>query len=184
MQGKLRTGVGRRDFSSSDASKYDSDLYTWAQAQAAHLWAKQWEALDINHPAEEIDSLGNEQEHAVESHLKTLALHLLKVAYQRQRRMGWLRGIDNARDEIEQRLRRSPSLRPKLPQVLAWAYPKARPSAARETKLPRDTFSDTCPWTLEQPWMRAFCRRSNDPWQRGLTRRSRRTETTVASSIP
>jgi hypothetical protein len=75
---------------------------------------------------------------------------LLKSAYQRQRRMSWLRSIDNARDEIEQRLRRSPSLRSKLPQFLAWAYPKARRSAARETRLPRDTFPDTCPWTLEQ----------------------------------
>jgi hypothetical protein len=131
-------------------TSYDSDLYMWTQAQAAYLREKQWEALDINHLAEEIESLGNEQEHAVESHLKILALHLLKVAYQRQRRMGWLRSIDNARDEIEQRLRRSLSLRPKLPQFLAWAYPKARRSATRETKLPRDTFPDTCPWTLEQ----------------------------------
>ena len=131
-------------------TSYDTDLYTWTQAQASHLREKQWEALDIDHLAEEIESLGNEQEHAVESHLKILALHLLKVAHQRQRRMSWLRSIDNARDEIEQRLRRSPSLRPKLPQFLVWAYPKARRSAAREMRLPRDTFPDTCPWTLEQ----------------------------------
>jgi Domain of unknown function DUF29 len=131
-------------------SPYETDLYAWTQAQVAALRAKQWDTLDLANLAEEIESLGNEQEHAVESHLKILLLHLLKVAYQRQRRLSWLRSIDNARDEIEQRLRRSPSLQPKLPQLLAWAYPKARRTAARETKLPRDTFPETCPWNLDQ----------------------------------
>jgi hypothetical protein len=131
-------------------TSYDTDLYTWTQAQAAYLREKKWEALDIEHLAEEIESLGSEQAHAVESHLETLTLHLLKVTYQRQHRLSWLRSIDNARTEIERRLRRSPGLRPQLPHLLAWAYPKARRGAARETRLPRDTFPNTCPWTLEQ----------------------------------
>jgi hypothetical protein len=129
---------------------YDADLYTWTQAQAVHLREKQWEALDIDHLAEEIESLGNEQEHAVESHLANLLLHLLKMAFQRQRRLSWIRSISNARHEIARRLRRSPSLRSKLPQLVTWAYPDARKDAARETRLRRETFPETCPWSLEQ----------------------------------
>jgi hypothetical protein len=129
---------------------YDADLYTWTLDQANYLREKQWGALDIDHLAEEIESLGNEQEHAVESHLATLLLHLLKMAYQRQRRLSWIRSINNARHEISRRLRRSPSLRPKLPQLVTWAYPDARKDAARETRLPRETFPEMCPWSLDQ----------------------------------
>jgi hypothetical protein len=39
---------------------YDTDLYAWALDQAGYLRGKQWEALDINSLAEEIESLGNE----------------------------------------------------------------------------------------------------------------------------
>lgn len=69
---------------------------------------------------------------------------------QRQRQLTWLRSIRNAREEIEWRLQRSPSLRPRLPEFLAWAYPRARKAAAEETRLPLATFPDTCPCTLEQ----------------------------------
>jgi hypothetical protein len=126
-------------------ASYDIDLYAWTQAQAEALRAKQWDILDLANLAEEIESLGNEQEHAVESHLANLLLHLLKMTYQRQRRLSWIRSIDNARHEIARRPRRSPSLRPKLTQLLTWAYPDARKDAARETRLPRETFPETCP---------------------------------------
>jgi hypothetical protein len=65
---------------------YDKDFYTWSFAQASHLRAKNWAALDIDHLAEEIESLGNEQAHAVESHLVVVLMHLLKWQYQPQRR--------------------------------------------------------------------------------------------------
>lgn len=67
---------------------YDTDFYAWTQTQAQALQAKDLAALDLDHPAEEVASLGNEQEHAVEGHLHIVLLHLLKVAYQRQRRRG------------------------------------------------------------------------------------------------
>jgi Domain of unknown function DUF29 len=131
-------------------STYDTDFYAWTQDQSAHLRAKQWPALDVDHLAEEIESLGNEQAHAVESHLHIALLHLLKVAYQGQRRRGWLRSIDNARTEIERRLRRNRGLRPMLPMLLEDAYRTARRSAARQTGLPLATFPEACPWTLER----------------------------------
>ena len=79
---------------------YNQDFYTWAKTQAAHVRAKAWHALDIEHVAEELESLGNEQAHAVESHLANLLLHLLKMAYQRQRRRSWVQSLNNARREI------------------------------------------------------------------------------------
>ena len=129
---------------------YDQDFYAWTQVQLVHLRTKDWAVLDLEHVVEEIEDLGNEQAHAVVSHLRILAIHLLKVAYQRRRARSWLRSIRNARVEIEWRLQRSPSLRPRLQEFLAWAYPKARQAAAEDTGLPLATFPETCPWSLEQ----------------------------------
>lgn len=65
---------------------YDTDFYAWTQAQVDALRAKDWAALDLPHVIEEIADLGNEQRHAVESHLRILLAHLLKWRYQPQRR--------------------------------------------------------------------------------------------------
>ncbi|HEX9867045.1 MAG TPA: DUF29 family protein, partial [Candidatus Tectomicrobia bacterium] len=46
---------------------YDSDFYQWTQAQVAHLRAKEWAALDIDHLAEEIESLGASDRRALRS---------------------------------------------------------------------------------------------------------------------
>jgi hypothetical protein len=130
---------------------YERDFYAWLTEQAAHLRAKQWEALDLENVVEVIESLGNEQRHAVESHLRALLLHLLKWTYQpERRRRSWRSSINNARAEIEARPRRSPSLQRELPEFLSWAYPKARHAAADEMGLPPSTFPETCPWSLDQ----------------------------------
>jgi hypothetical protein len=136
-----------------ESVSYDTDFYRWTQAQAATLRdeALQWLAdldLDLDHLAEEIESLGNEQAHAVESHLIILVQHLLKCAYRPPPRRGWLRSIDNARDQIALRLRRNPHLQSELEQLLALAYPRGRRRAIRETGLPPATFPDVCQWPL------------------------------------
>jgi uncharacterized protein DUF29 len=132
-------------------SAYDTDFYRWTQTQAAAIRAKNWPALDLEHLAEEIESLGNEQRHAVRSHLRVLLWHLLKWAYQPEHRSpSWRTSIRNARVEIADRLEDSPSLRPRLPALLASAYPQACRLAADETGIPPVTFPETCPWPLEQ----------------------------------
>jgi hypothetical protein len=130
---------------------YNTDFYQWTQAQAAHLRAKEWSALDVDNLAEEIESLGASDRRALRSHLMRLSQHLLKWHYQPQRRgESWQQSIDNARLQIELILEDSPSLREFLPKAFAWAYPRARKEAAKETGLPLETFPETCPWSLDQ----------------------------------
>jgi len=51
-------------------SDYDTDFYAWTQAQADALRAKDWAALDLEHLAEEIDSMGKRDLQAfIEAHL-------------------------------------------------------------------------------------------------------------------
>jgi hypothetical protein len=133
------------------APTYEADFYTWTQAQAAALWTKDWPALDLAHLAEEIESLGNEPAHAVESHLVTVLTHLLKWCYQPERRSrGWRTHVRVGRQQIARRLRRSPGLRPSLPTFLTDAYADARLRAVDETDLPLATFPEACPWTADQ----------------------------------
>ena len=130
---------------------YDTDFDAWLQAQAAALRAKAWDALDVEHLAEEIEDLRKSERNAVRSHLRILLLHLLKWAYQRNKRgESWRSSIGTARVLIEGFLEDSPSLQPELPGLATSAYPWARQRAAKETRLPLATFPEVCPWRLEQ----------------------------------
>ena len=136
-------------------TRYEADFYQWTQAQAEALRAKDWPALDVDHLAEEIESLGASDRRALRSYLLRLSQHLLKWHYQPQRRgENWRQSIDDARLQIELIVEDSHSLRSFLPEAFAWAYPeRGRP--------PRRTH--TCPWPpsrrlapgrWRRPWMR------------------------------
>jgi Domain of unknown function DUF29 len=130
---------------------YDTDFYTWTQTQAAALRAKEWTTLDIDHLAEEIESLGINAEHAITRQLQRLLLHLVKWRYQPTHRTpSWRRSIRQARDAIADRLDRSPSLRDYPAQRFSLAYRRARRDAADDTGLPLATFPEVCPWPVEQ----------------------------------
>jgi hypothetical protein len=132
---------------------YDEDFYAWTQEQAALLREGAVAELDLANLAEEIESLGISQKHALGSHLKNLLLHLLKWRYQPSgRRTGhsWQSSIINARDEIATLLEDMPGLRQELPGLFVRRYPAARRLAQAETGLPLASFPRDCPWTLEE----------------------------------
>jgi hypothetical protein len=130
---------------------YDSDFYQWTQTQAAALRAKDIKALDLEHMAEEIDSLGKRDRRAVESYLEVILLHLLKWAYQSERRgRSWKKSLLQSRRRLARLLRDNPSLANQVPGFLDEGYPHARRLAAVETSLPLTMFPATCPWAGEQ----------------------------------
>ena len=131
---------------------YDTDFYTWTQAQAAAIRAKDMAALDIEHLAEEIEDLGSNVQHAIESHLECLLLHLLKWRYDpaQEPRRGWRLTIRHARRELGKYLRRNPGLQHHPAYYLAEAYREIREDAAIDTDLPLATFPEACPWPIEQ----------------------------------
>jgi hypothetical protein len=133
----------------SVADLYEADFCTWLTTQIDHLRLHQWDALDIDHLIEELEDLGNEQRHAVRSHLKNLVVHLLKWRYQPgYRGSSWRDSIANAREAIADRLETNRRLRQELPAMLEKQYPRARRSAAAETGLPDATFPEPCPWEI------------------------------------
>jgi Domain of unknown function DUF29 len=132
-------------------SDYDTDFYAWTQAQAAALQAKDWAALDLDHLAEEVEDLGKRDRRAVESYLEVILLHLLKWAYQPERRgRSWQKSLLQARHRLAKLLRENPSLVSQVPGFLEEGYPYARRLAQVETGLPLTTFPEACPWQVAQ----------------------------------
>jgi hypothetical protein len=138
----------------STATLYDTDFATWVHEQAEHLRAKRIAKLDYDHLAEEIESLGKSERRALERHLRNLILYCLKWEYQPQERTrrgrSWQTSRDNARDAIDQLLRDNPSLQHNMDAALAWAYPRARRTAQKQTGLPLTTFPEHSRWRFEQ----------------------------------
>ena len=129
---------------------YDVDYYAWLTANAALLRAGRLSDIDAVQIAEELDDMGKSERRAIESWLKVLILHLLKWRLQPMRRgVSWQQSIDNARDEIDRRLQDSPSLRPRLAEMIEARYPAVRRMAMRETGLPLETFPEECPFAID-----------------------------------
>jgi hypothetical protein len=131
---------------------YDTDFYAWTEQQAAAIRAKEMAALDIEHLAEEVEDLGRAVRKGIGSQLERLLLHLLKWRDESAtdpRRL-WRVTIRHARREIAEELAENRSLHGYSAARLATAYRHAREDAADETDLPRATFPEVCPWTVEQ----------------------------------
>jgi len=125
----------------------NTDHDQWLQKTAILVRAKQWQAIDSESLAEELEALGKSERRGVESQLVRLLIHLLKWEYQPPR---WLDSIADARLQIDLTLQDSPSLKCYPAEQLSRAYSKARQGAARQTRLPSHFFPETCQYTLEQ----------------------------------
>jgi hypothetical protein len=133
------------------AELYERDFYSWALQQARLLKERRFGELDLDNVAEELESLGREQAAKLRSSYRVLLMHLLKWAWQPQRRSrSWRGTIVRERLAAARQLAENPGLKPRRARLFAEAYADARKEAAAETGLPLDGFPKTCPFTIEQ----------------------------------
>lgn len=132
-------------------SLYEQDFYAWANQQAALLRAGQLSAADIEHIAEEIESMGKTEKRELVNRLAVLLLHLLKWQFQPERRgSSWQATIRVQRIALARHIKDNPSLKPSVPEALDDAYSMATIEAAGETGLPEATFPSACPWSFDK----------------------------------
>jgi Domain of unknown function DUF29 len=130
---------------------YDQDFYAWSNEQATLLRAGKLAQADIDHIAEEIESMGKTEKRELISRLSVLLLHLLKWRFQPSNRgPSWEASIRVQRNRLADHLDDNPSLRPLLPDAVKAAYRDAALEAAAETGLPGSTFPDMCSWSFEE----------------------------------
>jgi hypothetical protein len=135
----------------ADPSLYDQDFYAWANEQAALLRAGKLSAADIEHIAEEIESMGKTEKREMVSRLTVLLLHLLKWQYQQMLRgSSWRTTIIVQRLQLADHLDDNPSLQAKADEIVPRAYRLALAETAAETGLSQNTFRPACPWSFDQ----------------------------------
>jgi uncharacterized protein DUF29 len=138
-------------------ASYDRDFYSWSLEQARLIREGQWQALDRENVAEEIESLGREQFNKLESALRVLMLHMLKWDYQPDlRSRSWALSIKAQRIELADVIDDNPGLEPRIDEAIARAYRKARLDAARETGLDEGPFPERCPYAWDDIVSREF----------------------------
>jgi hypothetical protein len=135
----------------SNQQLHDQDFYAWANEQAGLLRAGRLSEADIEHIAEEIESLGKSEKRELVSRLRVLLLHLLKWQFQPSHRsVSWEVSIANNRDQLAVHLDDNPSLRTAIPAAMTQAYRYASREAASGTGLSKAVFPQSCPWSYEQ----------------------------------
>jgi hypothetical protein len=130
---------------------YNSDFLAWTEETVELLRSQQWQDLDIENLIEEIIDLGKSQQHALQSSLRLILMHLLKWKYQSDRQShSWKITINRERLNIDEYLEESPSLRRFLSdrEWIDKTYQRARHEAMVETNLALATFPVACPFSI------------------------------------
>ncbi len=135
----------------STSTLYDRDFYAWSKEQAALLRSGKLSEADLEHIAEEIESMGKTEKRELISRLAVLLAHMLKWRFQPERRTkSWRLTIEEQRRQVIRHMRDNPSLKSSLSEAIEEAYGDAVISAERETDLDRAAFPKACPWSFEQ----------------------------------
>jgi len=137
------------------SSLYRQDYYAWSLEQSAALRARRFEALDIDHLAEEVEDLAKSERRELRSRLTRILVHLLKCRFQPARRSrSWEATLALQRAEIADLFHDSPSLRSELPESVERAYSVALRQAGKEMRMKRERwerlFPARCPWSPKQ----------------------------------
>ncbi|MEA1050033.1 DUF29 domain-containing protein [Lamprobacter modestohalophilus] len=138
---------------------YDTDYSQWAQRNAELLRTRRFEELDITHLLEELSDMSKSDRRELHSRLLVLLAHLLKWEFQyhtlaeRWREFkgdSWRATIVEQREQLADLFSQSPGLKAVIEDSIATAYPAAVRLAHKETRLPRKTFPESCPYSREQ----------------------------------
>ena len=139
---------------------YDQDVVAWATEQARLIRSGQFDKLDVEHIADEIEDVGRSEKRELASRMAVLLAHLLKWQFQPTHRgASWERTMREQRKQVLRKLRETPSLIPLLddPEWGEGVWGDAVTQAINETGL--DALPETCPWSLadvlNDDWMPA-----------------------------
>ena len=132
-------------------SLYAIDDYQWMKETIKILQGKRFSELDLDNLIEELEDLGNEKRHAVESLLEQIIRHLLMCQYwetEYERNAGhWQAEIVGFRTQLRKRL--TTNLRNHLERELPVIYQDALAYVQQKTRL-QVAFPEQCLYSLEE----------------------------------
>ncbi len=139
-------------FEQVDISKSHADDWSnWLEDQARLLRQRNFNAVDADNLAEELDSLARSDQRAMKSQILRLLIHLLKWTSQpRKRGKSWKSSISLARDEIEAILGENPSFENRYLAAVQQEHPRARRAAAQQMSIELDELPAECPFSVDE----------------------------------
>jgi hypothetical protein len=108
------------DMPRDETDLYQRDFHAWALDQAARIRVLSSQRsnvpLDLDHLADEVEDMGNNELDVVEGHLDQIVAHLLKLEFSSDPlpRLHWRGEIGALRSTVLRKLRRSRTIRNKL----------------------------------------------------------------------
>ncbi|HRY15886.1 MAG TPA: DUF29 domain-containing protein [Candidatus Competibacteraceae bacterium] len=133
------------------AELYNEDRYAWALKNAVLMHEGRLEEVDLEHIAEELESMGRSERQELINRLTVLLAHLLKWRYQPERRgKSWRATIKEQRLRLHKHLAENPSLRSRLEESQTTAYEYAVLRVTQETPLEETTLPPECPFSRDQ----------------------------------
>lgn len=133
------------------STNYKTDFYAWANEQAKLLRSGKLAEADIQHIAEEIESMGRTEKRELINRLAVQLAHLLKwKAHPNLRSRSRRLTIKEQRNAVSDHMSDNPSLKSKTEEAMTIAYRSAVIEAAKETAIDEDGFPSACPWTFSE----------------------------------
>jgi len=130
---------------------YEIDFYNWALHNAQLLRERRLSEIDVEHIAEELESMGKRDKRELISRLKILLAQLLKWQYQPGgRSTSWRGSIVEQRVQINDLVMENPGLRPQLLEAINIAYPVAVELAVKDTNIPTSHFPQIGPFSVDE----------------------------------
>lgn len=128
---------------------YEQDFSLWTKETVKLLKCQDFSQVDWDNLIEEIETLGRNERHAVDSLLSRLLEHLLKRCFVDcpECFRGWEIEIRNFRRDIKKRLKSSPSLKGFMLEIFPGSYQDAL--AAMREDYPNTLFPDMSPFPGE-----------------------------------
>ncbi len=144
---------------------YDKDFPLWAEINYELLKEKLYDLVDWENLLEEIEDMARSDLKACISQLARILEHMYKwdnfrdLAGGKTAGMGWIKSIENARNEILDTFELSPSLRTKLSYELNTAWRSARRRLytwliQNNQKVEDFSIPQECPYTYEEAMTR------------------------------
>lgn len=133
-------------------TSYDRDYLLWLEMTIEQLKQRRFNDLDLENLIEELEGMARSDKRAIKSLLTVLLQHLLKLAYweteREQNANHWQSEIIAFRNQIQELIEDSPSLKPYLKEIFPKCYSAARESLSVLKGMQKIPMSEMA--TLEQ----------------------------------
>ncbi len=144
---------------------YDEDFAAWLAAQATLLREQQFDQLDIQNLAEEVESVGRSEFRAFTSAIELVIFHMMKWDYQPEKQgRSWRKSINDQRKGIRKLLNDNPSFKSRIGEAIESAYDGIPDDIEEETTIPAHRLPQTCPYGWDEIMTRLHDVDPDRPW--------------------